>query len=35
MDDTKPTTVKIYRSGVLIYTGNDIDMWNKLLQPDD
>ena len=27
--------VKIYKSNVLIYQGNDIDTWNKILEPDD
>ena len=35
MDDSRPKVVKIYRNNVLIYQGNDNDIWNKLLEPDD
>ena len=35
MEDIIPEVVKIDRSNVLMYQGNDIDTWNKILEPDD
>ena len=33
MEDIKPNVVKIYRNSLLIHQGNDIDTWNKMLEP--
>ena len=30
-----PKVVKLYRSNVLIYQGNEVDTWNQILEPDD
>ena len=35
MEDIKPNVVKICRSNLLIYQGNDVDIWNNILEPDD
>ena len=35
MEDIIPKVVKIYRNNVLIYQGNDIDTWSRILEPDD
>ena len=35
MEDIIPKVVKFYKNNVLIYQGNDIDTWNKILEPDD
>ena len=34
MED-KSERCKTYRNNLLIYQGNDIDIWNKILEPDD
>ena len=35
MEDIIPKVVKTYMNNVLIYQGNDVDTWNKILEPDD
>ena len=35
MEDIKLNVVKMYGNNLLIYQGNDIDIWNKILEPDD
>ena len=35
MEDIKQKVVKNCRNNALMYQGNDIDTWNKILEPDD